>query len=384
MKKIVSLFFMILMMIVTSLVCYAANGDIVGHIYSTDIRAFINGVEIPSYNIGGKTAVVLEDILQENSCVYNDEERSLEFFSLDPLQLLEKTTEEKLNPGIMIGDIYETDIKVSIYDVVIPSYNIGGKTAVAIEDLGYHGAFSPIGGKFLWSEKDRTIRLEFLYDNSYCVSEDRNVTITLNSSLTEAWPNTQRVVHCGGGNAYWRYDDGGIFGARGDIILPIKYGSETILGYYFSKLTEEDEGVEFVYFYPEVLKLEEMAAPLSQSVINRQATIDHFIDYHSAGAPVQRLDTDEYTFLYISVAGTSWTSYHLVRIDVHGLYYDFKDAIHVPNRAPRDLVIDEENEIVTFRLVDRYNSDWYTDYQIDLKNGHITANESPDSPEITK
>lgn len=151
---------MILMMIVTSLVCYAANGDIVGHIYSTDIRAFINGVEVPSYNIGGKTAVVLEDILQENSCVYNDEERSLEFFSLDPLQLL--------------------------------------------------------------------------------------------------------------------------------------------------------------------------------------------------------------------------------RIDVHGLYDDFKDAIHVPNRAPRDLVIDEENEIVTFCLVDRYNSDWYTDYQIDLKNGHITANESPDSPEITK
>ncbi|HIW48281.1 MAG TPA: hypothetical protein H9687_03235, partial [Firmicutes bacterium] len=33
-----------------------------GQIYATDIRAYINGVEVPSYNIGGKTAVVVEDI----------------------------------------------------------------------------------------------------------------------------------------------------------------------------------------------------------------------------------------------------------------------------------------------------------------------------------
>ena len=37
--------------------------------------------------------------------------------------------------GNVIGKIYETDIKTSIYDVVIPTYNIGGKTAVVIETI---------------------------------------------------------------------------------------------------------------------------------------------------------------------------------------------------------------------------------------------------------
>ncbi len=65
MKKILTLILIFSMMIHTT-IALAANGDIVGHIYSTDIRAYINGVEVESYNIGGKTAVVIEDVIAEN------------------------------------------------------------------------------------------------------------------------------------------------------------------------------------------------------------------------------------------------------------------------------------------------------------------------------
>ena len=66
MKKVISIILSTVMMLTISASVFAANGDIVGHIYSTDIRAYINGVEVESYNIGGKTAVVIEDIIAEN------------------------------------------------------------------------------------------------------------------------------------------------------------------------------------------------------------------------------------------------------------------------------------------------------------------------------
>lgn len=37
-------------------------GDVVGNIYSTDIMAYVDGVPIQSYNIGGKTVVCIEDL----------------------------------------------------------------------------------------------------------------------------------------------------------------------------------------------------------------------------------------------------------------------------------------------------------------------------------
>ena len=40
----------------------AAYGDVAGYIYSTDILAYINDKPIESYNIGGKTAIIMEDL----------------------------------------------------------------------------------------------------------------------------------------------------------------------------------------------------------------------------------------------------------------------------------------------------------------------------------
>ena len=37
-------------------------GDVAGQVLATEIRAFIDGVEIPAYNIDGNLGVVAEDL----------------------------------------------------------------------------------------------------------------------------------------------------------------------------------------------------------------------------------------------------------------------------------------------------------------------------------
>ena len=46
MKKVISVILSLAMILTISTSVFATNGDVVGHIYSTDIRAYINGVEV--------------------------------------------------------------------------------------------------------------------------------------------------------------------------------------------------------------------------------------------------------------------------------------------------------------------------------------------------
>lgn len=374
MKKVISVILSTVMMLMISTSVFAANGDIVGHIYSTDIRAYINGVEVESYNIGGKTAIVIEDIIKENSheYIYDDSIRTLKFFSLNPHYLVEEKTQNKTKPGNIIGNIYETDIKTSIYDVTIPTYNIGGKTAVAIEDLGYDGAFSPIGGKFIWNEKDRSISLEFLYDTGYTpveLSLDKNINITVNENMTEAEATFEQLFHCGGYQQHFRFPDYVTDDTNIEVVLPIKANGE-IIGYYFRRPSKDNRFTAFTYYYSE--KLKEAAKNYTPAPHRtREEIIGHFTGFHSVGEPVERFDTDDYSFVYISVAGTSWTSYNLLQAYDDGTYIDYRDIIAMQNRSPVNLVIDRENEKVTFKHVDRYTCEWFTNYEIDLKSGTI-------------
>ena len=376
MKKLLSILFFITSILIISTSAFAANGDVAGHIYSTDIRAYINGIEVESYNIGGKTAVVIEDILKENThqYIYDDSSRTLKFFSLNPDYLVEKKAQNKAKSGKIVGKIYETDIKTSIYDVVIPTYNIGGKTAVAIEDLGYDGAFSPIGGKFIWNEKERTISLEFLHSKWYGPLEDKDITISFNETMTEAVATFEEKFHCGGGQEHFDFPDCVTDDTDIEVVVPIKAQDE-VVGYYFRRPLKDNKFTAFTYYYQE--KVKEAAKTYTPSPFRtREEIIGHFTGVHSIGEPVERFDTDDYSFVYISVAGTSWTSYNLLQAYDDGTYIDYADEINTVNRSPKDLVIDKENEKVTFKYVDRYHSEWFTNYEIDLKAGKIKPLES--------
>ena len=151
---------------------YAKNGDVVGHIYSTDIVAKIGENEVMSYNIGGRTAVICEDL--ENSdygypvfgSEYDDENRLLKVSARNPYKTEYKAERGKV--GKILGDIYETDIKVIFNGSYINGYNIGGKTAILLEDLGdltdspneAYG-YSKYCAKTFWDEENRVITVDF-------------------------------------------------------------------------------------------------------------------------------------------------------------------------------------------------------------------------------
>ena len=78
------------------------------------------------------------------------------------------------------------------------------------------------------------------------------------------------------------------------------------------------------------------------------------------------------------MAGTSWTAYNLLQVYDDGTYIDYSRIINTPNRSPRNWIMDEENEKFTFRHVDRYNSEWFTEYEIDTESGMYQI------PEISK
>ena len=59
MKKLLSLILVFLFL--NSVSAVSAAETVVGNIYSTDILAYVNGKQIDSYNIGGKTAIFVDD-----------------------------------------------------------------------------------------------------------------------------------------------------------------------------------------------------------------------------------------------------------------------------------------------------------------------------------
>ncbi len=156
---------------------YAKTGDVIGKIYSTDIIAKIDGLNAPSYNIGGKTAIVIEELADKNSSLtyaikakYDDDARRLDVTMSSSKGFWgEQYNEIKRGTvGTVLGDVYETDIRVYFNGYEIEGMNIGGRTAVAIEDLGSVGGINEEFGysKYrctaTWNADERMIALDFI------------------------------------------------------------------------------------------------------------------------------------------------------------------------------------------------------------------------------
>lgn len=114
----------------------AANGDVLHAIYSTDILTYLDGIPIQGYNIGGNTMICLEDLANYGFSVYYNEEIRCLFVNKQGV------ADKDFNPiiergtvGDIIGYTYETDIKAMLNGEEIYVENIGGKLAVAVENL---------------------------------------------------------------------------------------------------------------------------------------------------------------------------------------------------------------------------------------------------------
>lgn len=118
---------------------FAEIGDVTGSVYSTDIVTYIDSMPAESFNIGGKTAVIAEDLVPYGfDVIWNGEARRLVINTIArPANAPDytPTAVSKWEIGRKVGDIYETDIVCYVNGMIAESYNIGGKTAVVVEDM---------------------------------------------------------------------------------------------------------------------------------------------------------------------------------------------------------------------------------------------------------
>lgn len=171
MKKLLASILSIIIILPISSIVSAANGDVAGYIYSTDILAYVNDKPIESYNIGGKTAIIMEDLAIGEinygfDVWYEDESRKLTVNS-KAYSGYGECDVKRGTVGKITGKIYETDIKVVFNAKEVQGYNIGGRTAVCIEDLGavtedsknYNYGYSDYMCNFTWDNDTRTVKL---------------------------------------------------------------------------------------------------------------------------------------------------------------------------------------------------------------------------------
>lgn len=168
-----------------------AESNLEGYIYSTDILTYVNGKPIAGYNIGGRTVVIAEDLIGYGFTVrYHDELRVLEIISDFHTGELEPEPVERGKVGKILGNVYQTDIKTYYNGIVIPGYNIGGKTAVCLEDLGdttdspnaTYG-YSKYLGKSVWNEEERTISYTSFLENAQSIAGIPGVTLGFSNNV---------------------------------------------------------------------------------------------------------------------------------------------------------------------------------------------------------
>ena len=106
--------------------------------YSSQILATVDGHPIPSYNIGGRTCVVIEDLAYYGfRVVWDPENGIISAVSADvPANYAKYAATARGKGSSIVGAVYETKIVARVNNLPVTSYNIGGYTCVCIEELG--------------------------------------------------------------------------------------------------------------------------------------------------------------------------------------------------------------------------------------------------------
>lgn len=305
MKKISA--FLISALLLGTSTAFAANGDVVGHIYSTDILAYVNGQPIDGYNIGGKTAIIAEDLNDYGFCCnYDDECRTLEVQSYFYGRGKSFAEIPRGSVGKILGNVYETDIKVFFNNIEIKGYNIGGRTAICIEDMGdltdspnAQYGYSKYLGKHLWSGSDRTISFETFKRN-----EDEvwgmlaRVNYYFVDNVLYAYPdefsNNLRITTIPGdeNSTIYNYTEGFQKNALSHLYLDVN-GERTEIGFAVADPNQEMTVMRF--YDPEYVLSLTKAAKVPQK--SYEEAVKYFTDKYEIA---ETLENDKYTVLMIN------------------------------------------------------------------------------------
>ena len=116
------------------------TGDVVDYVLATNIRAFIDGYEIPSYNISDRLGIVAEDLRGYGfDVVWNPEALTLSITKnqwgvTSPIET--STSGKKTNASI---PVYSTNIVTYVDGEEVESFNIGGYTIIYLRELERYG-----------------------------------------------------------------------------------------------------------------------------------------------------------------------------------------------------------------------------------------------------
>lgn len=339
----------------------AANGDVIGNIYSTDIIAEINGKYVESYCLDGKTAIVLEDLAKHGAEIsYNDKLRTLIVNTVYMNKMADESV-ERGTVGKVIGNIYESDIKVYLNGHIVKTFSLNGKMAVAIEDFGDDNSFSKYNAKYVWDDTNRIISLEILTDNFSEIKVSDNIGFELYAEGENLQIEINKFAEVFS-NSVWVEEPKLLF-YNGKRVAECfnsacaKFENEDIL--------IENLGNKVCYDIPAIID--------AINSIDRQPTYNEVIkhieeNYLPIGTVYDRIDTDEYTFIYMVVSLRDGGHEALLRVDKEGnftkYHEQFKSVSHNGSRKFENLLIDKNNETVSFH--------YDYDYIIDLKTGAIT------------
>lgn len=126
---------------------HAANiGDVAGDFYFTDIKTYFCHMPVIAYNIGGRTCIDAESLGGGYGfeVEWKPEARELDIYDAGENAAADvksgREDEEHGVTGTPAGKYYFTDIKAILNGEEIESYNIGGRTCIAAEnmrDFGY-------------------------------------------------------------------------------------------------------------------------------------------------------------------------------------------------------------------------------------------------------
>lgn len=373
MKKVFSILLTVATLLSFNMISYAKTGDVVGKIYSTDIKAYINGVWVDSYNIGGRTVVIVEDITDQFA--YADDIRTLVIWDFAPSNLIGTKKTRSQKPGTPIGEIYDTDIKTIFRGKELNAYALDGKMAVEIEELGWDGEFSDIGGKYIWNAEDRTISLEMMYRYSsklHDILREKTLNMVIEEKDGRYVAEFVPVAITNGSIL-----GGGIL--PDNSIVPVYYEDE-IIGYrcrfpdmelihgedgkYTLEKKEQQVGTDY-YYLDKIAKIIENTVPVIPTAEEWQTNYEH-----NMCTIKQRFETDEYLLLYMTQPTTHGGTQILTKFDKktgEEEYYNrhFKSVSLYGQMHFEDVRIDEENEKVYLH--------YDVDYVIDLKTDEVTA-----------
>ncbi len=137
---------------------FSANvGDKIGKVLSTDIVTYIEGVQVPSFNIAGRTAVIVENLNAMGlpfEVWYDDSTRTLSISegsggTRDYFHFSDNNSTAPIGTPIM--DVLYTDIETFYQGKKLESFNIGGFTCVYATDL------ANLYGRYTFNESTRSV-----------------------------------------------------------------------------------------------------------------------------------------------------------------------------------------------------------------------------------